>query len=319
MFGIAEVEAVVGAVDHAAAAVEDLAVEADAIGDADRRGRALVALGGHIAEVADVATEGRAAPLDSGEDADAVAGQAGIGGTLAAAGDIAEVGHLGAHHVAVAVTGLQGDAGPLIALAGVDPAGARIEDAVVFCSSVGVDRAVALVAGPEDVAEVPDADAVAADVHGAAVALDGAEVGKAPGGLAAVGEVDPVDAAVDQATIADIGIAAGNLDRGVLGKDLAVAPVGDAGPVALNVDGRGIAGCLGGSRVAKGDAVVVDGQNRRAVHQGFVALVQGEALAVEIAGQGLIVAIGNDRGPAAAAQERIQQEAQNTHMSVLSE
>ena len=100
---------------------------------------------------------------------------------------------------------LQRDAVAVVALAGVDHARPGIDDRVVVRRGVAVDGAVALIVGAQDLAVVLDPDVVAADVHRAAVAGDHAvaTVDQGAGGLAAVGEVDAVEAAGDLAVVSD--------------------------------------------------------------------------------------------------------------------
>ena len=174
------------------AVVPDLAVLRDVLGEANARR----SFGDDMTLIDDVALEGRLATAGARKDTDAVAGQVSI--ALTPADHLAMVDHRSFDDIAIHLAGLQGDAGALIALSGVDQAASMVGDRVVLCRGVGVDRAVALVARAEDVAEVVQIDTGAVDVHGAAVALDRAVVLDL-GIVFGVAEVEAVVGAVDQA------------------------------------------------------------------------------------------------------------------------
>jgi len=211
----AEIDAILSAGENTVRPIDQGPLEVDVVDGTERACRPLRAFGGDFAGIDDAAVEQGFIETAIGPHAfqtNAVAGSSRCGRGLSATRYGAGIDDF---DVAITVFGQrQRDAGAVVAFAGVDRAAAGIGDGKVSRRVIGVDRAVALVAGSENLAGIDQIDVRSVNVDGAAAALDRARI-------------DDVQVMLGIADIQTVAHAFDHAGRGVYDRSVEGNPIGD--------------------------------------------------------------------------------------------
>ena len=285
MFAFANVEAIAHAFDCTGRGVQNAAFGSNTVCDANTTGCALVAFRRNQTTVDDVSV--RHGAFGTIVDADTVTSTPSVCRFLAAAlnGCAKPVKDRVGHHVTSFVTDLQRDPCAAVVRAGVNRTAREVANADVFGCCVGVDGPVALIASPDDVAKVANADAFAFDLNGPAVrrndtAAEVVERARA----ACASEFDTVQFACDVAKIANVRAGAvGDFDTGcdcAIGIDAAGAEVEDLRVFAI--DKNGCIGVVGfdQTKVQEPGKVIVEDEGWCVVDHHTLKKAVGQCLSV---------------------------------------
>ena len=172
MLALTDVKAVADPFDDTGFGVEDRAFGRKTVRNPDTRCGALIGFGGNQTAVDNVCV--RHGPFGAIVKTNTVTCAARVGRSLAAPLDrgAKAVEDRVRHHIIGFVAHLQRNPGAVVAVTCINRTASEIRDADIFGGCVGVDGAVALVAGADNVAKVADADALTFDLDRTAVGGD---------------------------------------------------------------------------------------------------------------------------------------------------